>query len=96
MTDVMLAWPPAGLELGGRHFGPIIAERKKMYAALASWSPPPALGPVPEGLKDPAVQMLWGVTEKTIQAWAAVRDDATEVVGYAASPVSSRDEPGSS
>jgi pyruvate,water dikinase len=86
LADVMLAWAAGGTELGARHLRPIIAERRRMLAALAGWSPPPALGPVPEGLNDPAVQMLWGITEETIHAWAAVREDATEVVGYAASP----------
>lgn len=82
----MLAWASGGTELGARHFSPILAERKRMYKALASWSPPPALGPVPEGLNDPAVKMLWGITEETIQAWVSADDDADEIVGYAASP----------
>lgn len=86
LTDVMLAWASGGTELGARHFSPILAERKRMYKALASWSPPPALGPVPEGLNDPAVKMLWGITEETIQAWVSADDDADEIVGYAASP----------
>jgi pyruvate,water dikinase len=86
LADVMLAWASGGTELGGRHFQPIVADRKRIHAALTSWSPPPALGPVPQGLNDPAVKMLWGVTEETIQTWVAATDDAHEVRGYAASP----------
>jgi pyruvate, water dikinase len=88
LLDVMLAWASGGVELGARHWQPIVAERRRILAALSAWSPPPALGPVPEGLNDPAVKMLWGVTAETIQAWAATGDlaDAGELHGYAASP----------
>ena len=36
--------PPAG----GAHWQPIVTERKRMLEKLKEWSPPPALGPVPE------------------------------------------------
>jgi pyruvate,water dikinase len=86
----MLAWASGGEPLGGPHFQPIIAERKRLLAALRDWSPPPALGPMPEALNDPAVKMLWGITAETIQAWARAAaggaDDEKELRGYAASP----------
>jgi pyruvate, water dikinase len=87
LTDVMLAWSAGSQPLGARHFGPIIAERKRMLEVLTGWSPPAALGPVPEALNDPAVRMLWGVTAETLATWAAAeRDDSNEIRGYAASP----------
>jgi pyruvate,water dikinase len=89
LADVMLAWASGGKALGGAHFRPIVAERKRILEALRAWSPPPALGPVPDTLNDPAVKMLWGVTDETIRSWARAldgEDDATEVRGYAASP----------
>jgi pyruvate,water dikinase len=86
LTDVMLAWSAGSQPLGARHFGPIIAERKRMLEVLKGWSPPAALGPVPEALNDPAVRMLWGVTAETLATWAAAeRDDSQEIRGYAAS-----------
>ena len=80
--------PLAGLggrlpPLGGPHFRPMIAERKRMLKVLEDWSPPPALGPVPEALNDPAVRMLWGITSERIAAW--LNPDPDEVVGVAAS-----------
>jgi pyruvate,water dikinase len=59
-----------------------------MLEALRAWSPPPALGPVPEALNDPAVKMLWGITAETIDAWLGEAGGTTEaqVRGYAASP----------
>jgi pyruvate,water dikinase len=85
LADVMLAWAAGGTPLGGAHFQPIIADRKRMLEVLRDWSPPPAIGPVPEALNDPAVRMLWGVTGETLATWAAA-GDGTQIHGYAASP----------
>jgi pyruvate, water dikinase len=87
LADVMLAWAAGGTPLGAAHFQPLIAERKRMLEVLRGWSPPPALGPMPEALNDPAVRMLWGVTAQTLEAWSQASDaiDEKEVHGYAAS-----------
>jgi pyruvate,water dikinase len=87
LSDVMLHWASGGQPVGGRHFRPIVAERKRMLAVLRDWRPPAALGPMPEALNDPAVQMLWGITAETLEAWsAATVGDEREIRGHAASP----------
>ncbi|RBY83814.1 PEP-utilizing protein mobile subunit [Geodermatophilus sp. TF02-6] len=87
LADVQLAWAAGGTELGARHWRPVVERRKQILDALSRWSPPPALGPVPETMNDPAVQMLWGVTDETIQTWLAGEElDEKTVRGYAASP----------
>jgi pyruvate, water dikinase len=83
LADLSLAWAAGSPPLGGAHFAPVIAERKRMLKVLDDWSPPPALGPVPEALNDPAVRMLWGITSERIAAW--LNPDPDEVVGVAAS-----------
>jgi pyruvate, water dikinase len=83
LSDVALAWAAGTPPLGGAHFPAIIAERKRMLKVLRDWSPPPALGPVPEALNDPAVRMLWGVTQERIESW--LHPDETEMHGVAAS-----------
>ena len=87
LADVMLAWASGGEPLGSAHLRPVIAERKQALEVLRTWSPPPALGPVPEALNDPAVQMLWGITQDTIESWysQASSGNEREVRGYAAS-----------
>lgn len=88
LADVMLAWAAGGTPVGASHVQSIVDERKRMLAALWDWSPPPALGAVPEALNDPAVQMLWGITQETIESWASQSqvDDDSQVRGHAASP----------
>ena len=87
LADLMLAWASGGPPLGAAHWHPVIAERRRMLDVLKTWSPPPALGPVPEALNDPAVQMLWGITQDTIESWYSQSgaEDEREVRGYAAS-----------
>jgi pyruvate,water dikinase len=87
LSDVMLAWAAGSKTLGAAYFGPIIAERKRMLTVLKGWSAPPAIGPVPEALNDPAVRMLWGITAETLATWAAAEgSDSDEIHGYAAAP----------
>src|SRR5215475_13337362 len=81
LSDVMLAWAAGAPPVGAAHFRPIVAERKRMLEALRAWSPPPALGPVPEALNDPAVHMLWGVTDETVESWLQPDEGAVRGVG---------------
>jgi pyruvate, water dikinase len=86
LADVMLAWASGGHPTGAAHLKPRIAERKRILAALADWSPPAALGPVPDALNDPLVKMLWGINAETLDAWSGDQTAENEVHGYAASP----------
>jgi len=58
LSDVMLAWAAGSAPLGSGYWQPIVSSRKRMLAALRKWSPPPALGPVPEALNDPAASQM--------------------------------------
>jgi pyruvate,water dikinase len=70
------------------YWPPIVAERKRILEVLSHWTPPPALGAVPEVINDPTVQLLWGVTADRLRAWAdqAGGADGDTLTGYAASP----------
>ncbi|MGH8980525.1 MAG: PEP-utilizing enzyme [Acidimicrobiales bacterium] len=86
LADAMLAWAAGGEPVGATYLKPLIAERKAMLEVLSTWSAPPALGPMPEALNDPAVKMLWGITAETITGWARASEMADdEVAGFAAS-----------
>jgi pyruvate,water dikinase len=88
LADVMLAWASGGRALGAAHWQPIISERKRVVEKLKDWRPPPALGPIPPSIEDPALQMLWGITSETLNMWSGVEAtaDENEIHGFAASP----------
>jgi pyruvate,water dikinase len=87
LVDVLLAWAAGSEPAGASHWQPIVENRKTLVEKLKSWDAPPALGPMPEKLEDPAVQMLWGITSETLDSWSRVPDakDANEIRGFAAS-----------
>ena len=86
LANVMLAWAAGSPPVGTDAVKATVAERKAMLEVLATWSAPPALGPVPEALNDPAVKLLWGITSQTVRRWAEAASDDERVHGYAASP----------
>jgi len=88
LADVSLAWAGGGKPLGAAHWRPIVEERKRIVEKLKEWNPPPALGPIPPAINDPALQMLWGITSETLESWSATVEAGheKEIVGFAASP----------
>jgi pyruvate,water dikinase len=87
LQEVSLAWAAGSVAAGRGHWKPILKERKRIWEKLKEWSPPPALGPIPENIADPALQMLWGITSETLASWARKPDasDEHELHGFAAS-----------
>ncbi|MFZ1992096.1 MAG: PEP-utilizing enzyme, partial [Alphaproteobacteria bacterium] len=88
LMDVMLAWAAGSEPIGGQHWKPIVAKRKRILKELEKWNAPPALGPMPEAIEDPALQMLWGITTETLETWAKPPTELNEneLQGFAASP----------
>ncbi|MGH8981620.1 MAG: PEP-utilizing enzyme, partial [Acidimicrobiales bacterium] len=87
LASVMLAWSAGSVPVGTDAVKALVAERKSMLDALAKWPAPPALGPVPEALNDPAVKLLWGITSETIRTWVEAADSSSaQIQGLAASP----------
>jgi len=88
LIDVMIAWAAGSKADGGRYWKPIVKKRRAMLDVLRSWDAPPALGPMPEAIEDPAVQMLWGITNETLETWSRPKGELNEneLKGFAASP----------
>jgi pyruvate,water dikinase len=87
IIDLMNAWSTGSAPRGPAHWPQIVAERR---AAIEIWSgheTPPALGPVPDIIDDPAIVMLWGITRESLDNWLNADSDAAgnEVRGFAAS-----------
>jgi pyruvate, water dikinase len=87
LEELALTWATGGQSLGPDRWPPIVTRRKELLEKLEQWTPPPALGAMPEAVNDPMVVMLWGVTKERLQSWARSQDGGgTELGGYAASP----------
>ncbi|MDX1403679.1 MAG: PEP-utilizing enzyme [Woeseiaceae bacterium] len=88
LTDAMLAWAAGSQPLGAGRWQPLVEKRRAILAKFAEWDAPVAIGPMPEHLEDPAVQMLWGITSETLDLWSLPPDQVNdkELHGFAASP----------
>ena len=86
LDELLLTWATAGEPRGPQYWPPIVARRKELLARLEEWTPPPAVGAVPEVMMDPALIMLWGVTTQRVHAWARNEGGGSELTGTAASP----------
>jgi len=87
IIDVMTSWSNGSPTRGGARFRAMIAERKKAIKTWAALDTPPALGPVPDIIDDPAIVMLWGITRENLDVWLSGPADADgkEIRGFAAS-----------
>lgn len=90
LSDLVLTWAGGSVSRGPRYWPPIVERRRRIMNALADWRPPPVVGPIPEKIADPILEMLWGVTTATLRQWTrqppGSADDERELHGYAASP----------
>jgi pyruvate,water dikinase len=86
IIDLMQSWSAGSPPRGSAHWPAIVAERRAAVAEWAKHDTPPALGPVPAIIDDPAIVMLWGITRESLDAW--LDDDAgtsKDIKGFAAS-----------
>ena len=87
IIDLMTAWSNGSAPRGPDHWPPIVRERRAAIAQWAKHSTPPALGPVPDVIDDPAIVMLWGITRESLDTWlrASGEGASREIRGFAAS-----------
>jgi pyruvate,water dikinase len=88
LVDAMLTWAAGSSPRGIEYWQPVVEKRRDILAKFADWDPPIAIGPMPEHLEDPAVQMLWGITSETLKSWSRAPGEVNEneLHGFAASP----------
>jgi pyruvate,water dikinase len=87
IIDLMTAWSNGSPPRGPAHWPQVIGTRRAAIAEWAKHSTPPALGPVPEVIDDPAIVMLWGITRESLDRWLRAGSDTAsrELRGFAAS-----------
>jgi pyruvate,water dikinase len=87
LSNIMNSWAAGSPPSQPDYWKPIIKERRRILQVLGEWQAPPAIGPMPGNIEDPALQMLWGITTETLHGWASVSvgGNDKEIRGYAAS-----------
>jgi pyruvate,water dikinase len=86
IIDLMTSWANGSPPRGGKRFTALVAERKAAIKTWADLPTPPALGPVPDIIDDPAIVMLWGITRESLDSWLNAGEvDPNEIKGFAAS-----------
>lgn len=87
IIDLMTSWSNGSPPRGPARWPAIVKERKTALAEWGKHETPPALGPVPDIIDDPAIVMLWGITRESLDAWlkAGEEPNSKEIKGFAAS-----------
>jgi pyruvate,water dikinase len=87
IIDLMTSWSNGSPPRGPVHWPQVVRERRAAIAEWAKHTTPPALGPVPDVIDDPAIVMLWGITRESLDAWLHAGDEESshELRGFAAS-----------
>jgi len=87
IVDLMTSWSTGSAPRGPAHWPAKVAERRAALKQWATAETPPALGPVPDIIDDPAIVMLWGITRESLDTWLAAgkSGDTHEIRGFAAS-----------
>ena len=86
LVDLRLAWAAGSMARGPGYWPPIVAARKRIMDAMRGWSPPPALGAVPEAITEPMTIMLWGITTERVREWVSGAAGEASLTGFAGSP----------
>jgi pyruvate,water dikinase len=89
LEELRLHWSSGGSghARGPCYWPPIVERRKGIYEAMREWTPPPALGPVPEAITEPLTIMLLGITMERVHNWLGSDGTDERVLrGFAASP----------
>jgi pyruvate,water dikinase len=89
LEELRLQWSSAGAAVarGPRYWPPIVEKRRRIYEQMRGWTPPPALGPVPDEITEPITIMLFGVDIERVKAWLGADGRNGHVVtGFAGSP----------
>ena len=85
--DLVTGWAVGAPASGPTYWPAEIDRRRKVFEALNTQRPQPALNTPPEQITEPFTQMLWGITTEQVQQWLNDDDgDDHGVTGMAASP----------
>ena len=87
IIDLMTSWSNGSAPRGLQRWRSVIDQRRAAVREWARHDSPPALGPLPDVIDDPAIVMLWGITRENLERWlnADAEVDSNVIRGFAAS-----------
>lgn len=86
LYDLVAGWSVGTRPRGWGYWGPIIGQRREIYALLKAWEPPLALGTPPEAVTEPFTVMLWGITTEKVNEWLNNKSASNRLSGISGSP----------
>ncbi|MBI5252731.1 MAG: PEP-utilizing enzyme, mobile region [Desulfomonile tiedjei] len=90
LWDVVTAWATGSKPRGPLVWPNEIAWRKSVMEKFRQWTPPDAMGTVPDNITEPFTIVLWGITSQSMANWAKLKSiaagDVNKIVGFPGSP----------
>jgi pyruvate, water dikinase len=90
LWDVVTAWATGSKPRAPLVWPKEVAWRKGVMDKFRSWTPPDAMGTVPDTITEPFTIVLWGITSESMSHWAKLKTiaegDVTKIIGFPGSP----------
>jgi len=90
LWDVVTSWATGSNPRGPLVWPKEVAWRKDVMDKFRKWTPPDAMGQVPETISEPFTIVLWGITSSSMSQWARLKTisegDLTTIIGFPGSP----------
>ncbi len=90
LWDLVTAWATGSNPRGPLVWPDEISWRKSVMEKFRKWTPPDAMGTVPETISEPFTIVLWGITSASMAQWARLKSiasgDLTKMIGFPGSP----------
>ncbi|MDD3472378.1 MAG: PEP-utilizing enzyme [Syntrophaceae bacterium] len=90
LWDVVTSWATGCKPRGPLVWPKEVAWRKGVMDKFREWTPPDAMGTVPENITEPFTIVLWGITSDSMSQWARLKaiseKDLTKIIGFPGSP----------
>ncbi len=90
LWDVVTSWATGSKPRGPLVWPQEVVWRKQCMEKFREWSPPAAMGTVPETINEPFTIMLWGITSESMANWAKLKaigeGDVSKIIGFPGSP----------
>jgi pyruvate,water dikinase len=90
LWDVVTAWATGSNARGPLVWPQEVAWRKDVMDKFRKWTPPDAMGTVPETITEPFTIVLWGITADSMAQWAKLKTiaagDVNKIIGFPGSP----------